>query len=174
MRRFKCFLIGAIYSIGGAVSAGEQNQNLELNARISSENVRLQEQVEICAWLRNGNQLRPMTLFGELGWGFSGGLLLKVRNEQGEEVNAKLFDDDQIIPGELGNSEAFVTLQPNHFLGTCRFDLAEDLFRAPGSYILSVTYVSPVPQKYAKGSNFIGMESGPFESNIVHVKVVAN
>jgi hypothetical protein len=112
-----------------------------------------------------------VSLFGELLWGYAGGLTLHVSDENGNPVEAEQHDDDMVVPSLLDNPFSYVVLFPNHFLGTQRRDTPKNLFRKPGSYRIFAEYLSPVPNHYAKTPNFRGRDDGPIRSATMVIEV---
>lgn len=112
-----------------------------------------------------------VSLFGQLLWGYGGGLTIHVADQSGKPVEAEQHDDDMVVPSVLGNPESYVVLLPNHFLGVDRKDLPTNLFRKPGVYSLFVEYQSPVPERYAKTAHFWGREKGSIRSATIRIEV---
>jgi hypothetical protein len=112
-----------------------------------------------------------VSVFGQLLWGHSGGLTLRVSDATGQLVTAEQLDDDMVVPSVLGDQGSYVVLLPNHFIGTTRTDSALNLFRNPGSYMVVVEYQSPVPTHYAKTANFWGRENGTVKSKPIRFEV---
>ena len=112
-----------------------------------------------------------VSLFGQLLWGYAGGLTIHVADQSGRPVEAEQRDDDMVVPSVLGNPESYVVLLPNHFLGVDRKDSPKNLFRKPGVYSLFVQYQSPVPERYAKTANFWGREKGSIRSAPIRIEV---
>ena len=111
------------------------------------------------------------SLFGQLLWGYAGGLTLHVTAQGGKSVEAEQHDEDMLVPSVLGNPESYVMLLPNHFLGVERRDSPKNLFRKPAVYTLFVEYQSPVPERYAKTPNFWGRERGAIRSRPIRIEV---
>lgn len=114
-----------------------------------------------------------VSLFGQLLWGYAGGLTLHVTDQEGKAVEAEQHDEDMLVPSVLGNPESYVVLLPNHSLGVERKDSPKNLFRKPGVYTLYVEYQSPVSVRYAKTPNFWGREKGPIRSGPVRIEVAS-
>ena len=56
-----------------------------------------------------------VSIFGQLLWGYAGGLTLHVSDQAGHPVPAEQHDEDMVVPSVLGNPEYYVVLFPGHF-----------------------------------------------------------
>jgi hypothetical protein len=112
-----------------------------------------------------------VTVFGQLLWGYAGGLVLHVYDASNKEVPAKSLDDDMVVPSTLEDCHSFVVLNRNHYLGTTRADHLADLIEKPGRYFIQVQYLSPVPKEFGQGPNFWRREKGAEWSNKIQVEV---
>jgi hypothetical protein len=114
----------------------------------------------------------PVRLFGELKWGYGGGLTLNIQDGKGQVVQPEQYDDDMIVPSRIALPDSYVVLLPDHIFGIVRTDTAKNLFGKQGEYRLSVRYWSPVSQSQAKRQSYFGRESGPVDSNTIDVAVL--
>ena len=149
---------------------GRGDGSLQLVLTSPKSQVRFDEPITFEVKLFNDSD-EKVSLFGELLWGYAGGLTLHVSDKNGSPVEAEQHDDDMVIPSLLDNPASYVVLFPNHFLGTQRRDTPKNLFRKPGSYRVFVEYLSPVPSHYAKTPNFRGREDRPIRSAAIAIEV---
>lgn len=112
-----------------------------------------------------------VTVFGQLLWGYAGGLVLHVYDTSNKEIPAKSLDDDMVVPSTLEDCHSFAVLNRNHYLGTTRADHLADLIERPGKYFIQVQYLSPVPKEFGQGPNFWSREKGVVWSNKIQVEV---
>lgn len=143
----------ALLAIGTGALSGERPRQegspLLLELSVSPATVNISEQVALDVRLRNlkswtsPEEEGEVTVFGSLGWGYGAGLALNIRNETGEVVHEQNYSDRLVPPSEFKRRESFVTLQPDHYLGTVRQDPARELFPRPGRYVVWVEYASP-------------------------------
>jgi hypothetical protein len=169
-------LVG-LFALGAAAQQPGSKMNdvpdggsLKLVITSSKQRVTQNESFVLEAKLVNVGSER-VSLFGQLLWGHAGGLILHITNQSGRPVEPEQHDDDMVVPSMLGNSESYVVLLPNHFLGVNRQDSPKNLFREPGVYSLFVEYQSPVPERYAKTPNFWGREKSPIRSAPIRIEV---
>lgn len=164
-------LLACSLVVSGNACAKEPIDGLRLEVRAEEGTVPVRGAFQLCAEIHNDNALEPMTLYGDLGWGYGGGFVVEIRDAAKNKVEPRFLDDSHLIPTTLDDKAYFVAVQPRHFLGTCRSDKVKDLFGHPGKYEVIVRYRSPVPNEFAQGENFIGLEKGWVESNVVSVEV---
>jgi hypothetical protein len=162
----------AIASDKGTTTANESSKTRPLVLKLKCENreVGMSDPIILTVQILNASS-EPVRLFGELKWGYGGGLTLNIHDEKGQVVQPEQHDDDMIVPSRIPLPDSYVVLPPDHIFGVVRPDTAKNLFGKPGNYRLSVRYWSPVSQSLAKRKNFFGRESGPIDSNIVDVTV---
>ena len=162
-------LAALLLFIGNSMNAADRAP-LRLQAATPAARIRLSDRIIIEARIQNVSD-GAVSIYGALRWGHAGGLVLRIIDERGKDVQPKALDDDLIIPSTLKDRSSFVTLQERHFVGVDRSDPAGDLFPRAGAYTLWLEYVSPVPAAYGKGPNFWGRESGHLVSNRVRVEI---
>lgn len=162
------FLLGAAAQQRG--SKMNDGTSLKLVMTSSKQRVTQNESFVLETRLVNIGEER-VSVFGQLLWGYGGGLTLHVADQSGRPVEAEQHDDDMVVPSVLGNPESYVVLLPNHFLGVDRKDSPKNLFRRPGVYSLFVEYQSPVAERYAKTPNFWGREKGSIRSAPIRIEV---
>jgi hypothetical protein len=151
--------------------AGPDGPSLKLVITSSRRQVELNGSFDLEAKLVNVGA-EPVSLFGQLLWGYHGGLTIHVWDQRGKPVEAGQYDEDMVVPTVLGNPESYVVLLPDHFLGISRKESSRNLFRKPGVYWLFVEYRSPVPERYAKTPAFWGRAEGSIRSSTIRVEVV--
>lgn len=113
----------------------------------------------------------PVTLFGHLLFGASGGMILNIEDKNANRVRPPFLLDEQVPPTAIRNPASYVILQRNHYLGTLLNEPAKDLFPTAGTFILSVHYLSPVAQRHFVGPNPFSRERGIVRSNSVTITV---
>jgi hypothetical protein len=114
----------------------------------------------------------PISVYRILKWGYGGGFVLHVFDENRHEVNLPMLDDDLIIPSTLGKADSYVILEPDHLLGTLRIDKLVDWGVKPGSYTIEVEYRSPVPRNYRKEARFWSRDREVLRSNSLAFQIV--
>ena len=163
-------LAGVCQEAGRGVNEARRDQ-LRVVVSCSKNHLKQGEPVRLEVKLVNTGT-ENVSVFGQLLWGYAGGLVLHVSDQHGHPVEPKQLDDDMVVPSQLGDPTAYVVLNPDHFLGTERTDSASNLFPQPGSYALSVEYRSPIPAHYAKTPNFWGHDKKPIWSAPIHFEVL--
>jgi hypothetical protein len=108
----------------------------------------------------------PIVMYGKIGWGELGGLVLKVAGANGEAAQPLSLDADMVIPSTLRDRNYYVTVFKNQFIGISRAERANELFSGTGKYKVWVEYMSPVPE----GSSLIKRSFWPMERG----KIVSN
>ena len=126
-----------------------------LTIRISKDALSIDDHVSIEARLANDTS-ENVTVYGQILWGQRAGVTLHILNSRGIKVEPQELDDDVVIPSHLSDPSSYVTLAPNHFLGTVRNDTAKNLFGQSGVYTIYAEYRSPVPRKLSERSNLLG------------------
>ena len=156
----------------GTTTTNESGNARPLLLKLSCEvrEVGLGDPITVIVQIMNASS-EPVRLFGELKWGYGGGLTLNVHDVKGQVVQPEKYDDDMIVPSRILLPDAYIVLPPDHIFGVARPDLAKNLFGKPGHYRLSVRYWSPVAQSQARQTKFFGRESGPIDSNTIDVTV---
>jgi len=86
---------------------------------------------------------KSLTIFNQLEWGYMAGLRMMIADEADVPVLSEVYDDYLTIPTLIFSPSSYVTLHPNHYLGTTRLDTAKNLFKNPGKYSVTVAYSSP-------------------------------
>jgi hypothetical protein len=178
MKNFRIAGIGFVMAIvtcvaaskGSDVTRQDSNIPLRLSLTTSTPNLRLGESFVLQAKLLNAGT-DNLSLFGQLLWGYAGGLTLHVTDENGRRVEPLQNDDDMVVPSVLGNPEYYVLLFPAQFLGIERRDSTKNLFPKAGVYSIFIEYRSPVPEHYAKTTAFWGREKATIRSVPVRIQV---
>jgi hypothetical protein len=121
--------------------------------------------------LRNESD-EPITVFGRLLFGGSGGLILTVTDAAGKVIATPVLLDEQVPPAFLRHASSYVVLQPHHYLGTALIQPVKDLFAGSGTYRITIDYLSPVPRRYfTNGGKSFGRENGIVRSNSLTVHI---
>lgn len=154
----------------GSGRTGEKVPPLKPSVHTDRASYGLSDDINIEVRLTNRGD-SPLLVYGELGWGFGGGLILRITDKGGKPVEPRHLDDDSVPPGAPSDSRNFVRLFPGHFLGTSRKDKVVDLFGRPGQYRLVVDYLSPVSAQLAQLEGLWSAEMGPVRSDTVDVTV---
>ena len=113
---------------------------IELSFR--NTNVNIKDSITFDVKLVNIGK-EKLTIFNQLEWGHWAGLLMMITDEKGYEVLSEIYDDYLTIPTDVFKSSSYIALYPGHYLGVTRLDTAKNLFRKPGKYSVTVTYLSP-------------------------------
>jgi hypothetical protein len=165
---FGFFLIAA--TLLTAQSA--KNEEPMLTATLTSDRTdySLSDDIRLDARVTNAGK-SPLTVFGELLWGHAGGLVLRVTDKSNKEIPAKALDDDMVVPSTLEDRNSFVVLGPGHYLGRTRVEHLSELVEKPGTYLIQVEYISPVPRDFGQGPDFWSREKPPVWSNKIEVHV---
>ena len=154
-----------LLSCGHAVAAAAQKLTVDISSDCT--NYGLQDRVTFNVELKNRSD-SPITLYGELGWGELGGLMLRIEKMNGETVHSAALDDDMIIPSTLRDRKHYLTLFQDHFIGLSRSDRVLELFPGPGQYKVWTEYLSPVPAASSLiKHNFWSREIGRLTSGVI-------
>jgi len=114
----------------------------------------------------------PLTVFGQLRWGYAAGLTIHVTDAVGRDIPTSFLDDDLIPPKGLNDPNSYVVLAPGHYLGTSmRTDTVASLVSTPGTYFIYVQYHTMIPRKSGKGPNFWSSEEPVIYSKKVGIRV---
>jgi len=171
MTRFLWLLCAlALLLPGGRVNGGGEANGVSLAITMDRRTAKLGDRILIEAQLRNMTE-RPVAFWGELLWGYRGGLILHVLREDGSEVPSRPRVDESIIPSELRNLSSYVTVQPAHTFGVVRSDRVSALVDSPGRYRIFVEYLSPLPRNYANVENLWTRDRGAIRSPEVELTV---
>lgn len=128
-------------------------QPLTLLLTCNKSEVSTDDPVVLTVQLLNGSS-DSISVFGELKWGYGGGLMLNVSDEKGNPTFSEQHDDDMIVPSRIADSSAYVVVPPDHLFGVVRSDTPKNLFRTSGRYKISVRYWSPISERQAKRKGF--------------------
>jgi hypothetical protein len=167
---FGCFLVVSALS----VAQSAKNEESMLTATLTSDKTdySLADDIRLDVRLTNAGR-SPLTVFGELLWGHAGGLVLQVTDASNREIPAKALDDDMVVPSTLEDRNSFVVLSPSHYLGRTRVEHLIKLVDKPGTYVIQVEYISPVPREFGQGPDFWNRERRPAWSNKIEVHVTS-
>jgi len=130
----------------------------------------LSDEINIEVRVTNKGQA-PILVYGELRWGFGGGLVIHLADKDGKPVEPRYLDDDSIPPGGATDAKNLVRLYPGHFLGTSRKDKVADLLGQPGHFRIAVDYLSPVSAQLVGLEGLWSSEMGPVRSDTIEVVV---
>jgi hypothetical protein len=150
--------------------AGGDPERVSLVVTLSDHRVSLTGGILVEAQLRNMTD-RPVSFWGELLWGYRGGLILHILREDGTEVPSRPLVDESITPSKLREVTAYVTIQSAHTFGVVRSDRVAALVDTPGTYRMFVEYLSPIPRNYANVQNLWSRQSGTIRSREVQLIV---
>jgi len=131
-------------------AADDTKPPLTVEVRPDRHEYALSDQIRLDVVLRNNGD-KPLTVFGQLGWGFGAGLVLSIVDEQGRRVEPESLDHDELPPSATTNEKDLVRLYPNHFLGVGRTDSVKELFVGRGKFRVVVEYLSPLAGAEAAG-----------------------
>src|SRR5689334_2287139 len=93
----------------------------------------------------NDSLLDDVSIYGELGFGYTASFTLFRRDAKGREVPTRFIDDSRGNPPKLSDPNTFVKLCPGHFLGTTYESSIYNLnLDTPGKYRVWVEYHSPI------------------------------
>ena len=124
----------------------------------------LNDKIELRVSIENEG-LSPIVMYGKLGWGEAGGLVLNILNAKGDVVRPPSLDDDIIIPSTLQDRNYYVTLFGNQFIGISRSERINEIFQGIGEYKIWVEYLSPIPKDLSLiKRSFWSMEQGKISS----------
>lgn len=112
-------------------------------------------------------------MYGDLGWGELAGFVLHIEDANGRSVEAASYDDGMIVPSTLDDPSYYASLREGHSLWVRRDAAGKDLFPAPGTYTIWVSYRSPVPMALAPDrTHFVSREMGYLDSEKLKIVVV--
>lgn len=150
------------------------NQNvsgLEVSIISRKGRYKVTDQIQLDVMLSNSGK-EVVYIFGTLDWGYSGSLVLHIRDASGKNVQPRGFFDDPTFTS-ADDKSAFVKLLPHHFLGTNFFSPLDVLnLDRPGRYAIYVEYQSPFSATDVRLNPFWGKENGRIKSNVVNVEIV--
>jgi hypothetical protein len=143
-------IIGFAPGISGAASGCERNlgpisKHASVFLHLDKRRYPLDGSIRLNAAIMNKGS-KPVFLYGWISWGLGGGLVIWVRNEQGQIVRPVLLDDTLLPPPPDNNDpKMFVQLQEQgDFFGAHRDLEVADLVTVPGKYTMQIEYQSPV------------------------------
>ncbi|MDT7543651.1 MAG: hypothetical protein QOE33_3555 [Acidobacteriota bacterium] len=114
----------------------------------------------------------PITLYKNMGWGWSSSFVLGISDAQGKEIISSFLDDTLTYPRFPRGD--FITIKPDETVERKRdVSLKEYEIKKYGTYYVIVWYQSPIPQKFApKGLKVWATEEGRLESKPVKFEIV--
>jgi len=148
--------------------------SIELSCR--NTNVNIKDSITFDVKLMNIGK-EKLTMFNQLEWGHWAGLQMMVTDGKGNKVFSEIYDDYLTIPTDVFKSSSYIVLYPGHYLGVTRLDTAKNLFRKPGKYSVTVTYLSPAFESSVEEDtgteikDLWGRERVPIASSTVWVEV---
>jgi hypothetical protein len=159
------FLLAQGYAWSGDIG-------LELQLGLKNNRYHLSDDIELDIRLRNIGSV-PVAIFGEILWGYQGGMVLHVETIEGGAVGSDFIEHDRINPAALKDDKSYVLLRPRHYFGTTRKDKIENLFVRPGVYRIWLEYLSPVPEGFAPVEHLWSRTQGSIHSDVAVLEVVA-
>jgi hypothetical protein len=106
--------------------------------------VSLSQSMVINVGIRNDGK-DPLYVYGNIAWGYGGGLVLRLRDQSGKGIKPVFLDDTMLPPPPQNDPSIFIRLKEDKFFGTRRELPIADLVKTPGKYSLQVEYRSPLP-----------------------------
>jgi hypothetical protein len=120
---------------------------IKVTLRAEQVSYSIGDSIELEVTLRNEDEA-PVYIYRELLWGYGGGLILHIHNEQGDEVEPNLREDTLLPPPSDSDPGLFVRLDQHNLFGTRRIVPVKNLTQRAGKYTLQVEYRSPVPRGF--------------------------
>jgi hypothetical protein len=143
-----------------------QKDPLKVQIDISKRGESHSQPLKIDVRLLNESRSK-IRIFGDLGWGGTGGLTFHVLDRTEQRVNMGQVDDHMPPPPKRDDASAAITLHPGIFVGTTR----EILLPKPGRYKVYVSYRGAFPSDYFRGISIWGSERPEAVSNAIWVEV---
>jgi hypothetical protein len=152
-------ILGAtvLYTSNGSVSAaarsrtdqGERTVTRDVRVVLTADRDKfsLEDSVTINVAIQNDGP-DPVYIYRKLAWGYGGGLVLHIQDEQGAAVKPATMDDTLIPPPPPGVPAIFVRLDEGQFFGTRRLLRLKDMLPRAGKYTWQVDYQSPLSRKF--------------------------
>jgi hypothetical protein len=116
-------------------------RSVRLVVKADKERYSPHDTIELSVALRNDGD-STVYVDTRMFWGYSGGLQLEIRDQQGKEVPPKMQDDAIMPPAPEGDTTILNRLDQAFFYGTRRKLPINEHFRGPGTYKIRVRYKS--------------------------------
>jgi hypothetical protein len=140
-----CLLAAGLGPLASEHTPGQDKSksihNLRVVINVDRDRYALHDAIELSVALRNEGDA-PVYVDRRMFWGYGGGLLLEIRDQQGKPVPSKMRDDAIMPPPPEGDTSVLNKVDEGFFYGTWRTLPAIDYFRTPGTYTVRVTYKS--------------------------------
>jgi hypothetical protein len=138
-------LRGASQTLPCDRSQGEKSLTQQITLFLTTDRTKysLSQSMVLNVGIRNDGH-NPVYVYGDIAWGYGGGLVLKIKDQSGNDVVPELHDDTMLPPPRLDDPRIFVRLIEDNFFGTRRVLPLKDVIRHPGKYTLRVEYKSPL------------------------------
>lgn len=160
------------FAFSPLVGAEVPQTPLRVVTQCSIQSVAINDNVGITVTFENAGP-DDLWLFGNLKWGFRGGLTLHVSPWTADGPLPVFVDHGEFTAAELRDESSIVRLQPGTFFGLTRRFNVDDLVRTPGTYTIWIEYISPIPKPL--GSRPVwSAEQGSIFSRAVTLRVTAS
>lgn len=125
------------------------SEHVSLYFHINASNYPINGSIVLNAAIVNSGD-NPVYVYDWISWGYGGGLVIRIRDEHGNEVAPVLRDDTMLPPPRnVNDPNIFVRLRDHgDFFGTQRRMKVADLVKFPGKYTLQIEYRSPLSCKF--------------------------
>ena len=143
---------------------------LVLSLSTNQSELALDAPLTIEACLRNSSK-EPVSVFGRLLWGLTGGLQLHVFDEAGGRVEPLSLDHDLPPPSWVLDAANYTRLYPGHAICVSRTDRLNTLVQRPGRYTLRLEYKSPAKTHPSGSADFFGRRETSLVSEPVQISV---
>ena len=146
-------------------------EGLQISLVTPKRQYKRNEKLKLLVMLTNVSN-KNLYVLGSLEWGYNASLLLHIRDASGRDIEPTAFPDTQVFV-DPDDPNAFLRLQPSHFVGT---NFVSDLkflnVTKPGKYSIYVEYFSKVSSNQVNLKPFWGQENGTIFSNLVWIEVL--
>jgi hypothetical protein len=136
-------LAAQFFQMAGGRGGRSLIQHTTLFLTIDHTKYSLSQSMVLNVGIRNDGH-DPVNVYGNIAWGYGGGLVLKIKNQAGKDVIPGLHDDTMLPPPSLDDPSIFVQLTEDNFFGTRRVLSLKDIIKSPGKYTMQVEYHSPL------------------------------
>jgi len=167
-----------IQAQGNAFENNIEHENGWLGIELLCSNTKISIKDSISFYVKLANTgNKKLTVFYQLEWGYIAGLQMMITDEAGYKVLSEIYDDYLTIPTLIRNPSSYIALYPRHYWGVTRLDTAKNLFRKPGKYSVTVTYLSPAFESSVEEDTGVkikdlwGRERVPIISSTVWIEV---
>ena len=148
-------------------------KQLELSIATDRQRYTKHGKLRLNAMLTNTSYIKDVFVYSPLGWGHLSSLTYTIRDASGKFIEPTILYDELTPPIDQSDTESFVKLRPNQFLGVRFIEGLDRLgIKKPGRYSILVEYHCPISTTDVDRKDFWSKEDGALRSNLVWIEVV--